>query len=243
MNRPRILITTSTGQTGDLRRFDAVTGRNYSEGVLACGGLPLMVASLDPAAAPEFAAAADGVLFSGGVDVHPRHYGQEPVRDLGRVDAGRDAFELALYRAARERGLPILGICRGEQLINVAEGGTLHQHIHEGISTLDHSQDAGDGEPHHTVRLEEGSILARAFSAAAVTVNSYHHQAVDRPGASLRVTARSADGLAEAVEGTEGAWLLGVQWHPEMSFRQHEQQLAPFRAFLDAVNRARLQPA
>src|SRR5690625_4008524 len=243
MNRPRILITTSTGQSGDLRRFDAVTGRNYSEGVAACGGLPLMTASLDPALADDFAAAADGVLFSGGVDVHPRHYGQDPIRDLGRVDADRDAFELALYRAARARGLPVLGICRGEQVINVAEGGTLHQHIDRSVSALDHSQDAGDGEPHHAVQLEADSVLAEAYGAEIITVNSYHHQAVDRPGTGLRVTARSSDGLAEAVEGTEGAWLLGVQWHPEMSFRRHEEHLAPFRAFLDAVNRTRLQPA
>src|SRR5699024_4111641 len=112
MDRPRILITTSTGTAGDLRRFDAVTGRNYSEAVLAAGGLPLMVASLDPAAADDFAATADGILFSGGVDVHPSYYGQEPHRDLGRVDPDRDAFELALYRAARARSLPVLGICR-----------------------------------------------------------------------------------------------------------------------------------
>ncbi|HLR46586.1 MAG TPA: gamma-glutamyl-gamma-aminobutyrate hydrolase family protein, partial [Deinococcales bacterium] len=173
----------------------------------------------------------------------PRHYGQDPIRDLGRVDVDRDAFELALYRAARARGLPVLGICRGEQVINVAEGGTLHQHIDRSVSALDHSQDAGDGEPHHAVQLEADSVLAEAYGAEIITVNSYHHQAVDRPGTGLRVTARSSDGLAEAVEGTEGAWLLGVQWHPEMSFRRHEEHLAPFRAFLDAVNRTRLQPA
>lgn len=242
MDRPRILITTSTGTTGDLRRFDAMTGRNYSEAVLTAGGLPLMVASLDPAAAAEFAAAADGILFSGGVDVHPSFYGQEPHRDLGRVDPDRDAFELALYRAARARSLPVLGICRGEQLINVAEGGTLHQHIGRELSSLDHSQEAGDGEPHHSVTLEAGSLVAEAYGSGEVTVNSYHHQAVDQPGAALRVTARSSDGLAEAVEGTEGAWLLGVQWHPEMSFRRHEKHLAPFRAFVDAVNRARRKP-
>lgn len=224
-------------------RLEAVTGRNYSRALVKAGALPFMAASLDPRLAPEFLDGIDGVLFTGGVDVHPQHFAQEPLRTLGKVDHDRDRFELALYRAARERKLPVLGVCRGHQLINVAEGGSLHQHLDEGIAQLDHSQKAMDGEPHHRVQLEPGSLLSAAFAAESILTNSYHHQAVDRPAESLAVTARSADGVIEAVEGRSGAWLLGVQWHPEMSFERHEEQLAPFSAFVNAVKEARLTPA
>ncbi len=243
MNRPRILLTTSTGQGSDLRRLEAVTGRNYSEAVVRAGGLPVMVASLQPELASEFLNGIDGVLFTGGVDIHPANFGQEPAADLGRVDTDRDRFELALYQAARSRGLPVLGVCRGHQLINVAEGGSLHQHLSRDIAGLDHSQKAMDGEPHHTVTLADGSILARAFGRPSIMTNSYHHQAVDRPADSVKVTARSADGVVEGIEGTSGAWLLGVQWHPEMSQGRYEEQLAPFTAFIAAANEARATPA
>src|SRR5690554_3728052 len=153
MKRPKILVTTSTGQGTDLNRLEAVTGRNYSRALVKAGALPLMVASLDPQLAPELLDGADGVLFTGGVDVHPHHFGQEPLRTLGRVDHDRDRFELALYRAARDRQLPVLGVCRGHQLINIAEGGSLHQHLDETLAQLDHSQKAMDGEPHHLVEL------------------------------------------------------------------------------------------
>ncbi len=240
MNRPRILVSTSTGQGTDLARLDALTGRNYSQSIVRAGGLPFMVASLDPELAPEFLDGIAGVVFTGGVDVHPHHFGQEPLAALGKVDHDRDLFELALYRAARRRNLPVLGVCRGHQLINVAEGGTLHQHLDTQLANLDHSQKAADGEPHHRVQLEPGSILATAFGTDSVSTNSYHHQAIDRPAATLRVTARTQDGVIEAVEGTTGAWLLGVQWHPEMSQQRHEQQLAPFNAFVKAAKEARL---
>ncbi len=243
MNRPRILVTTSTGQGTDLQRLDAVTGRNYSESLVRAGALPFMSASLGPDLADQLLNGMDGVLFTGGVDVHPRHFGQEPLATLGKVDTDRDAFELALFHAARERGLPVLGVCRGHQLINIALGGSLHQHLSAEITTLDHSQKAMAGEPHHTVSLEAGSQLARAFGAAEVLTNSYHHQAIDTVGAGLRVTARAADGIVEGIEGTDGPWLLGVQWHPEMSQARHEQQLAPFTAFVQAVNEARLTAA
>lgn len=243
MTKPRILVTTSTGQGTDLQRLDAVTGRNYSQSVARAGGLPFMVASLDPELAPELLEGADGVLFTGGVDVHPRHFGQEPSRDLGKVDTDRDAFELALYHAARQRGLPILGVCRGHQLINVAEAGSLHQHLSSDVTRLDHSQKAMGGEPHHLVSLEAGSVLASAFAADQVMTNSYHHQAIDRLAPALRAVAHSSDGLIEAVQGSSGAWLLGVQWHPEMSQERHPEQLAPFRAFIDAVSESRLVSA
>jgi putative glutamine amidotransferase len=235
--RPRILLTTSTrANTNSLRRSESFTGRNYSRAVIQAGGLPVMVASGDPALAAEYAAGADGILFTGGVDLDPVTYAAEPLPQMGHIDGERDAFELALYQAARGRGLPILGICRGAQLINVAEGGTLHQHVPNVSQNLNHAQPDIEGEPYHAVRLEEGSLLARAYATTKIRTNSYHHQAVDRPGTGLRATGHSSDGLIEAIEGDpQEGFLVAVQWHPEMSCQRHPEHLAPFHAFLAAI--------
>ncbi len=241
--RPRILLTTSSRSTNQgLRRNDAFTGRNYSESVAKAGGTPLMAASLDPALADSFLEGIDGVVFTGGVDVDPIHFGQQPHRDLGSVDVERDLFELALYRAARARNLPVLGVCRGLQLINVAQGGTLHQHLGADFSSLGHSQGEIGGEPYHTVTLTADSELGRAFGGTEIRTNSYHHQGIDRVGRDLRAVAHASDGLVEAVEGLSGPFLLGVQWHPEMSQAKYPEQLAPFTALIAAVTGARLQP-
>lgn len=244
MDRPRILLSTaSSHRPVGLRRIDALTGLNYSEAVAQFGGLPLMVANLSPELAEDYLNGIDGVLLTGGVDVDPTFFGEEPHPLLGLVDLSRDHFELALYRAARARGLPVLGICRGHQLINVASGGTLHQHIPALPKTVQHEQLGIGGSPSHGVVLEPTSILAEAFAQERIRTNSYHHQAVHKLGKGLRVTGRSADGLAEVVESTEGSFVLGVQWHPEMSFQAFPEQAAPFRAFMRAVEEARLVAA
>lgn len=237
--RPLVLITTSTAVLNlGLRREDVYSGKNYAQAVLAEGGLPAFVANLDPAAAEAYVARVDALLFSGGVDVDPYRYGQAPQPDLGAVDPDRDAFELALYRAARAAGKPVLGICRGIQLINVAEGGSLHQHLPALGRPLQHSQRDPGGRPHHRVRLAQGSAVRAGFGADEVLVNSYHHQGLDRLGDGLRATAHAEDGLVEAVEGTAGGWLLGVQWHPEMSYHLGAEHRPPFRLFLDACRAA-----
>jgi len=241
MSRPRILLSTSSlfRNTG-LRRTDTLTGLNYAEAVVQAGGLPLLASNLGPELAEDFVGEVDGVIFTGGVDVDPSFFGAEPHPQLGLIDTARDRFELALYRAARARGLPILGVCRGIQLINVAEGGSLHQHLPALPGTIQHEQGDTSGTPFHTLTLEPGSVIARAFSAERVRCNSYHHQAADRVGESLRVTARSSDGVVEALEGTRGPFLLGVQWHPEMSVQAYPEHLAPFRALVEAVEEAKL---
>lgn len=235
-SRPRILLSTGNSmRTSGLFREDAMTGRNYSLAVAQVGGLPTMTAVLDPALAPEYAASHDGLLLTGGVDIDPGAFGATPDRDLGQVDERRDQFELALYAAFRAVGKPILGICRGIQIINVAEGGTLHQHLPAVAGTFQHDQRDYRGEPLHPVTLESDSALARAFGRTMIKTNSYHHQAVDSVGAGLRVVARAGDGVVEAVEAKSGSFVLGVQWHPEMSFQQWPDQVAPFRAYIEAL--------
>ena len=241
MTRARILISTSSAfRPVGLRRIDALTGLNYSQAVTQLGGLPLMVGNLEPDLAEAYLEGAEGLILTGGVDVDPSYFGAEPHPLLGLVDGPRDRFEMALYHAARAKGVPVLGVCRGHQLINVAAGGTLHQHLPAVVQTLQHEQADITGAPSHSVTLEPGSALAQAFGAARVRTNSYHHQAVDKPGPGLRVVGKTADGTVEALENTEGPFVLGVQWHPEMSFQAYDGQIAPFSAFMNAVADARL---
>ena len=234
--RPLVLISSGTVNVDlGLRRESVFTGRNYAMAVQAEGGLPLVAPVLDPATAEDAMARADALLLSGGADIDPARFGQAPQPDLGVVDPERDAFEIALYRAARAAGKPVFGVCRGIQLINVAEGGSLHQHVPALGRGVQHSQADRGGLPHHRVALAEGSKVRAAFGADAVFVNSYHHQALDRLGDGLHAVAHTQDGLIEGVEAQGGAWLLAVQWHPEMSYATHADQRAPFRAFLDAA--------
>jgi putative glutamine amidotransferase len=237
--RPLVLISTGTNVVDlGLRRENVVTGRNYAQAVLAEGGLPMLAAVVDPDAATDFVARADALLLSGGADIDPARFGQPPQPHLGIVDPERDAFEIALYRAARAAGKPVLGICRGIQVINVAEGGSLHQHVPALGRGVQHSQADKGGRPHHRVALAPGSRLRDAFGVEAPFVNTYHHQGLDRLGTGLRAVAHAEDGLVEAVEGTTGAWLLGVQWHPEMSYAAYPDQRAPFTGFLEACRAA-----
>lgn len=234
--RPRVLVTTGRQwRERPLRRLDVLTGRNYVDALVRVGLLPMLSASLAPELAAEALDGFDGLLLSGGADIDPARFGQPPHPGLGEVDADRDAFELAAYRVARDRGLPVLGVCRGIQVVAVAEGGDLHQHLPAVPGLHQHEQHARDGDAVHRVRIEEGSALREAAGADAMAVNSYHHQGVDRVPKALRVTARADDGVVEALEATNGAFLLAVQWHPEMAFERDPGQLAPFQAFARAA--------
>ncbi|MBA2665987.1 MAG: gamma-glutamyl-gamma-aminobutyrate hydrolase family protein [Trueperaceae bacterium] len=240
--RPLVLVTTaSRDRDQGLRRQDAVTGRNYSQALRAEGALPVMAANLDVEAASELIERVDGLLLSGGADVAPERFAQAPHPGLGVVDEERDAFEIALYRAARARGLPVFGICRGIQLVNVAEGGTLHQHLPALAHAIQHDQRSIDGRPHHAVTLDGDSKSARAAGSTTVMTNSFHHQAVDTVAPSLRATGRTTDGIVEVLEGTSGAWLLCVEWHPEMMYATHPESRWPFRAFVEALGDARAE--
>ncbi len=181
---------------------------DYGREVLAAGGLPInLPMDADPA---DYAGRLDGVLLSGGADLHPELYRAEPDGN-GGYEPERDRLELALLDCARERGLPILGICRGLQLVNVAAGGTLHQHV------PDHARyDVPPAAEVHDVTFTPGSRLAGLYGGDGPRpVNSLHHQTVDRVGADLTVTALATDGTIEGLESEAGD-LLAVQWHPEM---------------------------
>jgi putative glutamine amidotransferase len=212
------------------------TGVNaaYVDSVAAAGAIPVI---LPPAIPPEHAAHAlegiDGVLLSGGEDIDPVWYCMDPVAQLGAVDPARDRFEFALFAAARERGLPVLGICRGLQLVNVAMGGVLWQDLpSERPSAVQHDRpDARDART-HDVALATGTRTASALGSSELAVNSFHHQGVRTLADGLVATAHAPDGLVEAFEGAEGAWLVAVQWHPE---EMHADPQAPDRGLFVAL--------
>jgi putative glutamine amidotransferase len=189
-----------------------------------------------PEQAAEFAQRLYGVLLSGGPDVEPHAYGAEPHPKLGEVDPARDRFEIALVKAARTAGLPVFGVCRGMQVANVAFGGTLIQDIPAQVAaSIQHSQTTVDlHQPSHTVSVVAGTHLHRLVGAASARVNSFHHQAVDRLAEGFRVTARSSDGVLEAMEQESGPWFQCVQWHPERLANDPVTR-SLFRAFVEAA--------
>ena len=178
---------------------------------------PIVVAPLeDLSRCDDVLSAVRGLVLSGGEDVVPGEYGAEPHPALGATNAQRDRWEIALVRAARSRRIPTLAICRGIQVLNVALGGTLVQDIPaQWPGALEH-EDSERTLRTHPVEVVPGTRTEAALGSTALTVNSVHHQAVDRLAAGLKITARSPDGLVEAVETDDDAWwAVGVQWHPE----------------------------
>jgi len=215
--QPRIGITASPTDRDGLRVQSLTT--SYTECVEAGGGLPLIIPVMRPELVETALDAIDGLLLSGGGDIDPRRYGQEPVPEVDGVDDLRDEWELALVDAAYARDIPILAICRGTQVLNVAAGGTLIQDI-PSVSEHPHREQDRFDDAVHQVSIEPDSLLAHITGAEPLGVNTLHHQAIDEVGRGLRVVARADDdGLVEAVEATDGHRALGVQWHPELLAR------------------------
>ena len=172
----------------------------------------------------------DGIVFSGGTDVDPVHYGQAHDPLCERVDRRRDRMDLALMDLVLARSLPVLCICRGMQLLNVALGGTLRQHI-----TGHRSEPNDEQAVWHEVRIEPDTRLFQITQTPTLRVNSFHHQAVDRLGEGLRVAARTSDGVIEAIELPGDRFVLGVQWHPEKSLEEDAFSPRFFRALREAI--------
>lgn len=211
----------------------------YVDALERAGMVPLVVPPLDPHAAEALITRVDGLVLSGGEDVDPGLYGQTPHPRAEPANPARDRSELALIRAARACRLPTLAICRGVQILNVAFGGTLIQDIPSQMAgALPHAHESERTARVHAVALEPGTALRRILGAERITVNSLHHQAIDRPGEGLRVCARSDDGLIEALEWDDDEWwMLGVQWHPEELDQTPEAwDRALFGGFAAAIN-------
>lgn len=203
----------------------------YLTGVTATGGIALLLPPQDPDAADAAVAGLDGLILSGGADVAPELYGAQrhPLTDPARAD--RDAWELALFRAAERRRMPVLAICRGLQLVNVARGGTLQQHLPESLGT-ERYRLGGGVFAENDIEVAEDTALAEVLGAGEVRVHSYHHQGIDRLGDGLVPAARSEDGLVQAFVDTAAGHVVGIQWHPEENAEDR-------RLFADLVSQAR----
>jgi putative glutamine amidotransferase len=241
-HRPLIGISASLHDFGDYG------GVGVQRPLLAAGAVPLTLPQL-PGAVPAVLDAIDGLLLAPGRDIEPARYGQAPHPLLAATEPQRDELELALVPAALARGLPILGMCRGIQVLNVALGGTLHQDV--SMVAAEHPTDPGwrswklteraslAGErppphPRHPISIEDGTALAAALGSGTAEVNSYHHQAIDRLGDGLKVVARSPDGVIEAVE-LAGRPVLAVQWELQEEARIDPRSQRVFEWLIDAA--------
>jgi putative glutamine amidotransferase len=240
--RPLIGVTTSEVRPaeritptpeGEPRGREMALGLPYLNGLEAAGGLPVVMPPLSEDAIEPLLDRLDGVCLSGGPDLDPQSYGAGPHPELGPTEPDLDRFELAVARRADVREMPILAICRGTQALNIVRGGVLHQHLPEISDQIPHRQQAPGDQTSHPVEIDPHSRLAAALGGSEIDVNSFHHQAIDRIGDRLVVSARAPDGTIEAVEDPTRPFLIGVQWHAEtLVHRPYEAAL--FRRFVEA---------
>jgi len=213
--------------------------RTYVEAVTTAGGAPVLIPlNLDEGALRAIYEQLDGLLLAGGEDLHPKHYGEAVHEKCGQSDEARDAVELTLAGWALAEGLPILAICRGIQVLNVATGGTLYQDIASQVpGSLKHDcwPDYARNYLAHQVTVNGDSRLAAIMGQSRVGVNSTHHQAVKDLAPSFRVVSRATDGLIEAIEGHDHPFALGVQWHPEELVEDAPPMRRLFEEFVSAA--------
>lgn len=225
------------GITANFGEYGSQLAEAYYESVRMAGGVPVILpASLEVDDLDDFLQGVDAMVFSGGGDLNPLLVGEQPVRDLHSICAQRDLQELLLMRRALDRQMPVLGICRGVQVMAAALGGKVVQDIYSSslyqTTPLKHSQDLERQFPSHSVTIAPDSILSSLFGAGTLEVNSFHHQAVAEPGRGMKVTAQSPDGVVEAIESSEFKSVLGVQWHPEAFYRLPDNPMKPIFEWL-----------
>lgn len=238
-DRPLIGLTTylEPSRHGVWDVVSAILPQAYLDGVSRAGGRPVLLPPQNAWTDDEIDDL-DGLILTGGADIDPGRYGQRPLPTSGTPQPGRDGSELDLLAAAERKRLPVLGICRGLQVINIAHGGTLHQHLPDVLGHTGHQRAPGVFND-VSVKLEDGSMPA-AWHGPEITVRCHHHQAIDQLGDDLRVVGRAADGTIEALEDSRpGRFLVGVQWHPE----EWLDDLAAFAAIVQAARQRRRDSA
>ena len=210
-----VAVTASIRLDGDTSRVRLAAA--YVTALESAGLIPLIVPPLSSgSAAAAILDSVSGLVLTGGEDVDPARYGEKRHEKVRSINAARDATEAALIEEAKARGKPVLAICRGIQILNVALGGTLVQDIPSQLDTrIAHDEDSPRNSRSHEISIEPGSLIAKAVGTERCTVNSFHHQSVKRVADGLRVTARSADGVIEGLESANDWWVMAVQWHPE----------------------------
>ena len=234
------------GVSGTMRRdnggpyvdlWRSYVNEDYVRAVEEAGGIPVIIPfTEDLDTAKETVSRLDGLVLSGGHDVYPLHYGEEPVSELGEVWPARDKFDFALIEAAESKQIPILAICRGLQILNVYRGGSLYQDLkYDENCTIKHSQNQTPALGTHTVTFDAESKMASIIDTTKWITNSHHHQTAKQIGNNLVVTGRAKDGTVECLEDPTYPWLIACQFHPEMMHKQDVHAKKLFKAFVEAT--------
>ncbi|MGL5099612.1 MAG: gamma-glutamyl-gamma-aminobutyrate hydrolase family protein [Fusobacteriaceae bacterium] len=233
--KPLIGITT-TSEIRDNGKVFISLNNTYKEAVILGGGIPFLIPVNNPEYAKEIVQHLDGILFSGGEDVHPIFYGEAPLIKIGTVNPDRDRWELELFKEARKKMIPLLGICRGCQIINIALGGTLYQDIDSQIPGVNGHHPVGikGDEIYHHINIDPTSELYKIFTTQKLGINSFHHQSVKKLGEGLVSSAFSEDGIIEAYQYSEieNNYIMGIQWHPEAMVNKHQEFKKIFENFI-----------
>lgn len=232
--KPIIGITCSTKEISG--QETAYLHYSYATSVMNAGGVPVILPMGDKETAQEWAALCDGLLLSGGEDIDPQQIGAEPHPNLGKIIPERDKTEMDLIHYAQELNIPIFAICRGIQVLNGALGGTLYQDVKDELEeVIKHSQDGARSAATHSITVEKDTLLAKILGTHEIAINSFHHMAVKEAAPGLKVTARSSDGVVEAMESTDldKHWILAVQWHPEDMTEVSEEMHQLFVHFVE----------
>lgn len=207
----------------------------YINAVIKGGGIPVIIPILkDVKDIERYQDIIDGIIFTGGGDISSLYFNEEPTREVVDICRDRDITEMELFYKAYERNIPIFGICRGTQLVNIALGGDIYQDIYSQIPNVSgHTCGNNVQEGYHTISILKESILFDIFKKEKLVVNSQHHQAIRKLGDNLKITATSNDGIIEAIESTNDKFILGVQFHPEAMAIKYDEFIKPFTFFIE----------
>lgn len=229
-----VIGLTSQNEFGVNRKYNRLN-YTYINAVVEGGGVPLIFPILKELEdLDRYLDLVDGIIFTGGEDLSPLRYGEEPMREVDVISYERDNMEFELFKRAYKRNMPILGICRGLQLSNISLGGTLYQDINKQVpNCLGHVSTYHVEEGYHSINIVEDSILHKIFNKSKISVNSLHHQAIKDLGKDLKITAISKDGIIEGIESTNEKFLLGVQFHPEGMITNHKEFVKIFNYFIE----------
>lgn len=207
----------------------------YVKAVLEAGGIPIIIPVMEEEGIlKDYLDLVDGLIFTGGEDVSSLYFDEEPIKEVSSTDLDRDKSEMELFHLAYEKNIPMLGICRGLQLINIGLGGDIYQDLFKDIpDAIGHVFLKNAHEPHHTIKIEKDSILYEAFGKETLLINSIHHQSIRKLGKNLKATSTASDGVIESAEATDGRHIYGVQWHPEAMGIKYKEYYKLFECFLE----------
>lgn len=239
--QPLIGITSDYHKGGDIFKGPAYfIGENYISAVREAGGIPMVLPySSDRKLVESLAERIDGILITGGnFDINPVFYGEDPIDEIGELNNKRTTFEMEIARIALGRDMSVLGICGGEQLLNVAGGGSLYQDIKAQVrGASSHQQKMSKSETHHSVIIETDTKLHSILECETIEVNSTHHQSIRKIGKGFILNAKAPDGIVEGIESDSHRFVLGVQWHPEFLCQKEKRFKRLFKAFVKSCKK------